>query len=771
MRYNLESTLPIRAFSPLGGRHNPFKQGMTLEGGGGGGGIISSITDPISSALGTDGGGGGLLGGLADVDKAVGDTIPGGWGTIAAIAMPYLAPELIALEAGAAAVPLTAGQAAAVAAGTSAATGAIKGKSLDEIALNAALAGGTSYGLNTLFGGAGYVPDEGSPYINGIPPDMDLNARYIDAPDGENLLNEPTPDVPTPENPITPKGTLSPEEQFAKNNYIPPELRAPNYVEPTYIPPELNLGNLYQDFPDGLSQLGYSQDQLASIASPSTPTSALEEEAKEKFFKELINNPNNPITPSSPSPRPNFLDDPVKNISNRTSDAIDYLKNTPIKEMGSDLYDFAGRNKLELGIGALALSNMGGQQPQPQGQPAPMDSRYTGGYGSAGPTQGQYGLKNVVNRANVYDYLKSRGYKEGGEVKHFGYGGISNALTRVFQPVEKAIIQPIGQAAPFLKDIAPYAGLLAAPFIASPVAAAGIGALSSGFGRPGTGFDMKRALMGGIAAYGASNVGAGLEAAGGKTSPIDLYGESYAVTDPGTVPGTSTSIPLEKSISQPFFRDTDAMQRGVGNLLKGGESYDTAAKAFGTQAGLGSAGSIVMGTSGMMGVDEANKMRAEADRAAAVGKQENIDMLARISKGKKRAEQAVRENPYMYAMGGSVDDESGMDEARGLYQGNMQNGFIGGGIPMYAEGGIPRFLSGDGDGMSDSIRANIEGTQEARLADGEFVIPADVVSHLGNGSSKAGAKQLYSMMDRVRQARTGNEKQGRQIKPKKLMPA
>jgi hypothetical protein len=73
--------------------------------------------------------------------------------------------------------------------------------------------------------------------------------------------------------------------------------------------------------------------------------------------------------------------------------------------------------------------------------------------------------------------------------------------------------------------------------------------------------------------------------------------------------------------------------------------------------------------------------------------------------------------------------------------------------------------------MSDSIKANINGTQEARLADGEFVIPADVVSHLGNGSSKAGAKQLYSMMDKVRKARTGNPKQGKQINPRKYLTA
>lgn len=83
----------------------------------------------------------------------------------------------------------------------------------------------------------------------------------------------------------------------------------------------------------------------------------------------------------------------------------------------------------------------------------------------------------------------------------------------------------------------------------------------------------------------------------------------------------------------------------------------------------------------------------------------------------------------------------------------------------------PRFLSGGGDGMSDDIPATIEGKQEARLADGEFVVPADVVSHLGNGSSKAGAKQLYAMMDKIRHARTGNKKQGKEINPNKFLAA
>ena len=86
----------------------------------------------------------------------------------------------------------------------------------------------------------------------------------------------------------------------------------------------------------------------------------------------------------------------------------------------------------------------------------------------------------------------------------------------------------------------------------------------------------------------------------------------------------------------------------------------------------------------------------------------------------------------------------------------------------FAHGG---YLDGQGDGMSDSIPATIEGKQPARLADGEFVVPADVVSHIGNGSSKAGSQRLYSMLDKVRKARTGNKKQGRQINPSKYMPA
>ena len=87
----------------------------------------------------------------------------------------------------------------------------------------------------------------------------------------------------------------------------------------------------------------------------------------------------------------------------------------------------------------------------------------------------------------------------------------------------------------------------------------------------------------------------------------------------------------------------------------------------------------------------------------------------------------------------------------------------------YSDGG--RMLKGPGDGMSDSIPGVIGGRQPARLADGEFVVPADVVSHLGNGSTDAGAKKLYAMMAKIRKARTGKKKQAPAVKAHKYMPA
>ena len=108
------------------------------------------------------------------------------------------------------------------------------------------------------------------------------------------------------------------------------------------------------------------------------------------------------------------------------------------------------------------------------------------------------------------------------------------------------------------------------------------------------------------------------------------------------------------------------------------------------------------------------------------------------------------------------------------YTGETRNMAAGGisHLGDYSDGG--RLLKGPGDGVSDSIPAMIGNKQPARLADGEFVVPARIVSELGNGSTEAGARKLYAMMDRIQKARsktTGKNKVAANTRSEKFLPA
>ncbi len=126
----------------------------------------------------------------------------------------------------------------------------------------------------------------------------------------------------------------------------------------------------------------------------------------------------------------------------------------------------------------------------------------------------------------------------------------------------------------------------------------------------------------------------------------------------------------------------------------------------------------------------------------------------------------------------SPEDQLGLNAFYGMMDkslGRMGGYAAGGGISHlgdYSDGG--RLLKGPGDGISDSIPAVIGKRQPARLADGEFVIPARIVSEIGNGSTEAGARKLYAMMDRVQNARKksiGKKKVAVDSKAEKLLPA
>lgn len=114
------------------------------------------------------------------------------------------------------------------------------------------------------------------------------------------------------------------------------------------------------------------------------------------------------------------------------------------------------------------------------------------------------------------------------------------------------------------------------------------------------------------------------------------------------------------------------------------------------------------------------------------------------------------------------------DNPMGYTQGQTFKMAAGGPAPSGIAAGAPmgpRFVQGGGTGLSDSVPVSMDDGGQGRLADGEFVIPADVVSGLGGGSSKAGADILYQMMERIRQQAHGSKQQVRPVDPQQVMPA
>ena len=195
--------------------------------------------------------------------------------------------------------------------------------------------------------------------------------------------------------------------------------------------------------------------------------------------------------------------------------------------------------------------------------------------------------------------------------------------------------------------------------------------------------------------------------------------------------------------------------KGIGNLAfndaAGRQAAAEAAKAGMSVSPTTAATTTFVGTSGEAARD--TELAAERENAALFAEKEDKEKRFR-----ELAQRLQQQYPFEYAKGGLTS----------LARGGMTYMEAGG---TTGPTGTPREVVGNGDGMSDSIPADIEGVQEARLADGEFVVPADVVADIGNGSSDAGSKKLYDMMDRIRMARHGTKKQPPEINAERLMPA
>jgi hypothetical protein len=349
-----------------------------------------------------------------------------------------------------------------------------------------------------------------------------------------------------------------------------------------------------------------------------------------------------------------------------------------------------------------------------------------------------------------------------------------------------------------------------------------LGAAMGGGSAAITGGDpLKGALLGGLTGGVGSGIGGALGGAAGTTA--GTLGTEAALTGTGLTAGATPAMTAAgSSIGSGFGNSLAAFDTGVGanfalnapstglnvsNSLAGlNPSVAQSAMQSGTNFAL-NAPSIAPGGGGIANLSAAAPVApAAAPMVPAAGTPASFytDPMKYMGEHKFLAGASglagavgAKPDPYMpeeydgplkrfrlssdfrapvpYAGGGIADlGAGGYDRMVGeqpMYPSNMAKGGISdlGNYSDYARGG--RMLKGPGDGMSDSIPASIGGKRPARLATEEFVVPADVVSHLGNGSSDAGAKQLYAMMDKVRTARTGRKSQGREINPQKYMPA
>jgi len=342
------------------------------------------------------------------------------------------------------------------------------------------------------------------------------------------------------------------------------------------------------------------------------------------------------------------------------------------------------------------------------------------------------------------------------------------------------------------------------------------------------------ALMGGLGGYGGGNLGGSLAKLGaqGGYQAGQLVGpqltQAGGLSSAGSGQGMMTTLATQAPPST-FAGGLSQVGSGIGELMKPG-GFDQFVKPIAEGGAGGSAMQIgaPLAMAGLAGLqpdpydfaaDEEKRKAEENKYRNPITGSLNLSASSGLNLGPPTlAAQGGLMRSYAsggaisgasnfygtqsYATGGNQDLYGSNDNQRGNQQLSQDGYGIGrlnslasagsnakaadefyaaGGPIAFAEGGLGAlnaydyekggYLDGAGDGMSDSIPATIEGKQPARLADGEFVIPADVVSHLGNGSSKAGSKQLYKMLNKVRHARTGHTKQGKEINPNKYMPA
>ena len=401
----------------------------------------------------------------------------------------------------------------------------------------------------------------------------------------------------------------------------------------------------------------------------------------------------------------------------------------------------------------------------------------------------------------------------------FGFGKSFKKLTKsVTKAVSKVIKSPI------VRTLLPIAiGMYAPGFLTSMGApawmssAGGIGALTGGATWALTG-DPMQGLSAGLGAYGGANLGRTMANYGkiGTNAAANAAPTQFGVSSIANPMAAATPIPtVTSALSSTAAGGFGDINTGIGNLysdVTGGDfskAWETLKTASGETVNVpgtkdvtgtltNSAGDVsqlnIPGQAASTawqvdptGMDAAMTLGGPAYQVAMAAMapnpediedqltDEEIDKLEGTDYDPTRRLDLSGDSGLRLIAGSPGLDTSTAGSSLDLFDESEEPTDITyaaqGGLMRLANGG---YLSGGnvpGDGMSDDIPARIGGTQEAALSEGEFVIPADVVSHLGNGSSNAGSKKLYAMMDNLRKDRTGTKQQGREINPYNYMPA
>jgi hypothetical protein len=288
--------------------------------------------------------------------------------------------------------------------------------------------------------------------------------------------------------------------------------------------------------------------------------------------------------------------------------------------------------------------------------------------------------------------------------------------------------------------------------------------------------------FGGLAgAAGGSATGATAGTAAGTTAGTTAAGLDATLAAANTLP--SAGAPLTTTAATaPSLTSAGASQAGFGTSAVNpltGSPVASSVNPFqvgyvdplaGSQVGASTAGTNVAAADQAKMFPRIAEFYAKNPMAAPAG----IGALAGSLGVKPKDEE---EDEYSGALKDFSYTRSGYTPVRAASGGLMDTAVArrmagGGHLGSYSDGGqLLKGREADSNGMKDDIPASIEGSQPALLADGEFVVPADVVSGLGNGSTEAGARQLYAMMEKVREARTGRSKQAPEIDADRMIPA